>query len=144
MNKAVMLFLFLCTFSSCKNQCDCCIATAALNERYYAIEDSIMGYVRQLQRIEDECCADTLDSERLALLGVTGLALQESLVNYVHKVVDENVGNSLGLYLLVVYNDFFTTNELTSLIEDMSLSSVCDNRLFYDSIIDVLQSRLKR
>lgn len=88
------------------------------NELYNIIEDSITYYTGCLEEIEDICCHEVPDSGLLAQLGAAGIALQEKLVDFLHRRITENIGNPLGIYLFVVYNGIFSVEELHSLSAD--------------------------
>jgi hypothetical protein len=68
--------------------------------------------------------------------------LQERLVSYLKQIIQENIGNLLGLYLLVVYNDFFTPEDLSTLVSKIPPSSIDkENNPLYDIIIGIAQER---
>ena len=122
---------------------DCCRVTGTpINELRNIIEDTITHYVANLKKTEGQYYSQTLNDEELARLSADGLKMQENLVSYLRKEIKENIGNILGLYLLVVYNDFFTPDELNSLIEEIPSSSIDrENNPFYDTIMEIAKEQ---
>lgn len=120
-----------------------CIAKGTpLNNLSNIIEDSVRYYISRLEIIEEQYYSDSLSEDEFTRLGAEGLNLQEHLVNYLRKTVQENIGNLLGLYMLVVYNDFFTSEELAELIAQIPPSSIDKtNNPLYDIIIGIAQER---
>ena len=115
-----------------------CKATGTpLNEMYTIILDSIAYYIDCLEGIEDLYYSGVMDCELLAQLGAMGIGMQEKLVDFLRMRIKENIGNPLGLYLLVVYNRFFSTEELWLLFSQSSVKS----RQFYDMMHDVVDER---
>ena len=113
-----------------------------LNNLSNAIDDSIRYYIGRLETIEEQYYSDSLSEDEFTRLGAEGLNLQEHLVNYLRKTIQENIGNLLGLYMLVVYNDFFTSEELSELIAQIPSTSIDKkNNPLYDIIIGVAQER---
>ena len=113
-----------------------------LNNLSNAIDDSIRYYIGRLETIEEQYYSDSLSDDEFTRLGAEGLNLQEHLVNYLRKTIQENIGNLLGLYMLVVYNDFFTSEELSELIAQIPSTSIDKkNNPLYDIIIGVAQER---
>ena len=120
----------------------CLVQGTTLNNLSNAIDDSIRHYISRLETIEEQYYSDSLSDEEFARLGAEGFNLQERLVDYLRKTVQENIGNLLGLYMLVVYNDFFTSEELSELIAQIPSTSIDKkNNPLYDIIIGVAQER---
>ena len=120
----------------------CLVRGTPLNNLNNTIDDSIEYYISRLQTIEEQYYSDSLSDDDFTRLGAEGFNLQENLINYLRKTVQENIGNLLGLYMLVVYNDFFTTDELSGLIAQIPPSSIDKkNNPLYDIIIGIAQER---
>ena len=113
-----------------------------LKERYLAIEESIGFYVAELEKIEKLYYTENMSSDSLVRLSVTGFELQEELRNYIKGVISDNIGNSLGMYMLVVYEELFTTAELQSLIREIPISVIDDNNSYlYNMIMSIATER---
>ena len=121
---------------------NCLVTGTPLNNLSNAIDDSIRYYIGRLEEIEELYYSDTLSDDEFARLGAEGFNLQERLVSYLKKIIQENIKNLLGLYLLVVYNDFFTSEELSTLLSQIPPSSIDrENNPLYDIIIGITQER---
>lgn len=117
-----------------------CKATGTpLNDLKNIVEDSIMSYIGMLEDIEDVYYSVVTDDRVLSQLGVTGLGLQENLVSFLHRTITENIDNSLGGYLLVVFHDFFAIDELLSLLSNSSIRS--EKNQFYNMILGIIDER---
>ncbi len=123
----------------------CCRITGTpMNNLYNIVEDTIAHYIANLKNIEEQFYSRTLNEEELARLSAEGLMMQEKLVTFLRKAIKENIENILGLYLLVTYNDFFTAEELRSLIKQIPPSSIDRlNNSFYDTIVNIVQEQQK-
>ena len=120
----------------------CRVTGTPLNNLSNTIDDSIRSYIGRLENIEEQYYSDTLSDDELERLGTVGFNLQEGLVGYLRGVIKENIGNLLGLYMLVVYNDFYTPKELSELIAQIPPSSIDPgNNPLYDIIIGIAQER---
>ena len=120
----------------------CSVTGTPLNDLSNEIDDSIRHYISRLEEIEEFYYSDTISDSEFAQLGVEGFNLQENLVGYLRKTIQGNITNLLGLYMLVVYNDFFTSEELNELIAHIPSSSIDkSNNPLYDIIIGVAQER---
>ena len=120
----------------------CTISGTPINELCNSVEDSIGYYVDELEKIEFLYYSRQLDDAAMASLGAQGFNLQQQLISYLRETITENIENLFGLYMLVAYNDFFTTQELHSLIEKIPPSSIDrENNPFYDIIIDIVAQR---
>ena len=120
----------------------CLVTGTPLNNLSNTIDDSIKYYIERLEKIEELYYSDILNDEEFAQLGAEGFNLQERLVSYLKQIIQENIGNLLGLYLLVVYNDFFTSEELSTLVSKIPPSSIDkENNPLYDIIIGIAQER---
>ena len=104
-----------------------------LKERYFTIEDSIGFYIEKLEDIENLYYTQNVSNDELVQLSVAGLELQEELTAYLRSAIDENISNQLGIYLLAVYGELFTTDELRSLI--MHIPPYTSNNPFYEMIM---------
>lgn len=120
----------------------CLVKGTRLNNLSNVLDDSIRYYISRLEVIEEQYYSDSLSEDEFTRLGAEGLNLQEHLVNYLQKTVHENIGNLFGLYMLVVYNDFFTSEELDKLIAQIPPSSIDKtNNPLYDIIVGIAQER---
>ena len=91
--------------------------STALKERYFAIEDSIGSYVEKLEEIENRYYTGEFGNDELLQLSLSGLELQERLTRFLKNCIDENIYNPLGIYMLAVYSELFTADELHSLVQ---------------------------
>lgn len=120
----------------------CTVRGTPLNELCNTVEDSIGHFVAELEKIEALYYSQPLDDAAMASLGARGFNLQQQLITYLRNTITDNIGNLFGLYMLVAYNDFFTTQELHSLIEKIPPSSIDRrNNPFYDIITDIAAQR---
>ena len=107
-----------------------------LKERYITIEDSIGFYVEKLDDIEQMYYTSDLGNEEFMQLSITGLGLQEKLTFFLKSSIEENIENPLGIYLLAVYGELFTTDELRSLILRIPSYPACTRENpFYEMIM---------
>ena len=107
-----------------------------LKERYITIEDSIGFYVEKLDEIEQMYYTSDLGNEEFMQLSITGLGLQEKLTFFLKSSIEENIENPLGIYLLAVYGELFTTDELHSLILRIPSYPACiTENPFYEMIM---------
>lgn len=110
--------------------------SATLKERYLSIEDSIAFYVAKLEEIENRFYTGTFNNEELMRLSLEGLELQEKLTRYLRCSIDRNIENPLGIYMLAVYGELFTSNELHSLIQRIPpYPAYKSNNPFYEIIM---------
>ena len=121
----------------------CHVTGTPLNELYSIIEDSIGLYIAVLDKIENRYYAIDGKNDELVHLSVEGLLLQEKLVNYIKGAIENNIHNPLGLYLLAVYNELFSTAELTSLIERIPTFVTNSNIPYYIRIAEAAEKRIK-
>ena len=120
----------------------CRIAGTPLNDLRNSIEDSITSYLAKLSEIEKLYYTTELNAGQLARLSAYGLNLQERLVSYLHTAVKENIHNPVGLYLLVVYNRLFATEELNTLIKQIPDSIIFDSNIpFHTTLTAILEER---
>ena len=111
-------------------------ADPILKERYLIIEDSIRLYVGELERIEELYYTQNVSSEELVQLSIAGLELQEELRSYIKSIINDNIENVLGIYMLAVYGELFTSNELHSLIKRIPpYPAYTSNNPFYEIIM---------
>jgi hypothetical protein len=107
-----------------------------LKERYVTIEDSIGFYVEKLDDIEQMYYTSDLGNEEFMQLSITGLGLQEKLTFFLKSSIEENIENPLGIYLLAVYGELFTADELHSLIQRIPpYPAYKSNNPFYEIIM---------
>ena len=111
----------------------CRVTGTPINEENNIVRDSIVYYITQLENIENKYYYDNVDDECAVRLGIAGLCLQESLVNFLRKMIKKNINNLLGLYMLVTYNELFSIAEFSSLCKQLPPRSI-DNNQFYDII----------
>ena len=110
--------------------------SATLKERYLSIEDSIAFYVAKLEEIENRFYTGTFNNEELMPLSLEGLELQEKLTRFLRCSIVENIENLLGIYMLAVYGELFTTDELRSLIKRIPpYPAYKSNNPFYEMIM---------
>ena len=110
--------------------------SSTLKERYLSIEDSIAFYVAKLEEIENRFYTGTFNNEELMRLSLEGLELQEKLTRFLRYSIDKNIENPLGIYMLAVYGELFTSNELHSLIQRIPpYPAYKSNNPFYEIIM---------
>ena len=120
----------------------CRVTGTPLNDLRNSIEDSITSYLAKLSEIERLYYSAELNAGQLARLSACGLNLQERLVAYLHTSVKENIHNPVGLYLLVVYNRLFATEELNTLIKQIPDSIIFGSNIpFYTTLTAILEER---
>ena len=120
----------------------CRVTGTPLNNLYSSIKDTIELYVAWLEEIEQHYYSNEPDELQLAYLSAQGLTLQERLVNYLRNVTRENIHTPLGLYLLVVYNELFTTVELREQCELVPPSIVNSSNIpFYKTLTTIIEER---
>ena len=120
----------------------CRVTGTPLNDLRNSIEDSITSYLAKLSEIEKLYYTTELNAGQLARLSACGLNLQERLVSYLHTVVKENIHNPVGLYLLVVYNRLFATEELNTLIKQIPDSIIFGSNIpFHTTLTAILEER---
>lgn len=127
----------------CVDSTSCRITGTPINDRYNTVKDSIAYYLPQLEEFEELYYSIPLDNNELRHLSATGLARQERLIDYLRRTAMENIGNTMGLYMIVAYNELFTTTELCALKESIPHSLVDGGKSpFYNVISDILRERL--
>ena len=120
----------------------CRVTGTPLNDLRNSIEDSITSYLAKLSEIEKLYYITELNAGQLARLSACGLNLQERLVSYLHTAVKENIHNPVGLYLLVVYNRLFATEELNTLIKQIPDSIIFGSNIpFHTTLTAILEER---
>ncbi len=120
----------------------CRVTGTLLNDLRNSIEDTLNSHLVRLCDIERLYYSTELDAEQLARLSACGLNLQEMLVSYFHTVVKENIHNPIGLYLLVVYNQIFTTEELDTFINQIPNSLIVGSNIpFYKRVTNIVEER---
>jgi hypothetical protein len=140
-----MLFLEKGKINVVIDSTQCIVTGTPLNDMSNEVDDSVKKYIDRLEVLEEQFYSAMLNDDELAMLGAEGFNLQEELVYYLRKIIEENIGNLFGLYMLVVYNDFFTSEELDELIARIPPSSINrKNNPLYDIIIGVAQERKTR
>ena len=127
--------------ATCVGDSSILFADPILKERYLTIEERIGFYVAELEKIEKLYYTENMSSDSLVRLSVTGFELQEELRNYIKSVISDNIGNSLGMYMLVVYEELFTTAELQSLIREIPISVIDNNSYLYNMIMSIATER---
>lgn len=120
----------------------CLVTGTPLNDLRNSIEDSITSYLAKLGEIEKLYYTTELNAGQLTRLSACGLNLQERLVSYLHTAVKENIHNPVGLYLLVVYNRLFATEELNTLIKQIPDSIIFGSNIpFHTTLTAILEER---
>ena len=77
-----------------------------------------------------------MSNEELVQLSIAGLELQEELRSYIKSIINDNIENVLGIYMLAVYGELFTSNELHSLIKRIPpYPAYKSNNPFYEIIM---------
>ena len=159
MNNAALLIFTLVLFASCYKETETHITNvnamflvdditetdAVLKERYLIIEDSIDSYVEKLEDIEERYYTYDMSHDELLRFSLEGLVLQEKLTDFLRNTISENLGNPLGLYLLAVYGELFSIDELQALIE--RIPPYPDNLRrspFYEKVIRAMQERIQK
>ena len=113
-----------------------------LRERYFTIEDSIGFYVGKLEEIEKLYYTQNVSNDELVQLSVAGLELQEELRSYIKSIINDNIENVLGIYLLAVYNELYSTEELLSLVKHIHITTVHENDSpLYNIIVNIAEER---
>lgn len=120
----------------------CTVSGTLLNDRNNRINDSVAHYLGLLLPIEEQFYNRTLSEEEMRELGAQGYNIQERLIAFIRGVTKENIGNMLGLYMLVAYNDFYTTEELKRLAEKVPASLIDEeNNPLYDVLNNIILAR---
>lgn len=108
------------------------------NERNRICEDTLAHYLQVLSAIENRFYTDSLSAEEMTTLVIKGYETQKSLVEHIHKSVEENVYNLFGLFMLVVYNDFFEPQEFSRLLKMVPVNSINrSNNSLYDIAVEI-------
>ena len=119
--------------------------SATLKERYLSIEDSIAFYVAKLEDIENRFYTETFNDEELIQLSLEGLELQEKLTVFLKSSIDKNIETPLGIYMLAVYGELFTPDELRSLIQRIPpYPAYTTDNPFYEMIIRMAEERIQK
>jgi hypothetical protein len=109
----------------------------ANNDSNRECEDSIDKYLERLQEIEEEFYKDSLDASEIATLGMEGYKMQLELARYLRETVADNIDNLFGMYMLVVYNEFFENEEFLSLLQQIPQEVIDrNNNPLYDIAVD--------
>lgn len=108
------------------------------NERNRLCEDTLAYYLNMLAAVERCFYTDSLDIEKMTRLGIKGYETQKALIEHIHKSVEENTDNLFGLFMLVVYNDFFEPQHFSKLLKRIPgyLINRSNNSL-YDIAVDI-------
>ena len=123
----------------------CRIGGTPLNELHNAVEDSIAFYIARLDNIEKQYYDRGKSETELMQLAVQGLALQEALVGYLRRTIEENVVNPFGLYMLVVYDGLFSDAELRSLIARIPTATTHSGITpFYNMLLTIAENRAQK
>lgn len=121
------------------------LADKRLKERFLAIEDSVGFYVGELESIEERYYAENVSNDELVQLSVAGLELQEKLTIYLKNTIAGNINNPLGIYLLAVYGELFSSGELHSLIKRIpSYPAYTSNNPFYGIVMRMAEERIQK
>lgn len=115
------------------------------NELNSDSEDTIRYYAAELYRIETMFQrSDSTDSDMIIELGLKGYELQNRLREFIQRNVEENIGGLYGLYMLVLYNEFFETEEFAGMLERVPAGSIeRDNNPLYDIALEIKEYREK-
>ncbi len=107
------------------------------NNLYKAATDSMEHFMECLDRIEEKM-AHSNDNAVKDSLSLAGYDLQCRITEFIYNTVNENIENLFGLYMLVVYNEFFDADELKELIKRIPESSIDRrNNSLYDLIVEI-------
>ncbi|MBE6298392.1 MAG: DUF4369 domain-containing protein [Bacteroidales bacterium] len=108
------------------------------NERNRICEDTLAHYLQVLSAIENRFYTDSLSVEEMTTLGIKGYETQKALVEYIHKSVEDNCDNLFGLFMLVVYNDFFEPQEFSRLLKMVPADLINrSNNSLYDIAVEI-------
>lgn len=112
------------------------------NDLNNSVKDSIDHYVAALDEIEEQFCSQALDVAEMVRLGCRGYNVQNGVIAFLRRTVNENIGNLFGLYMLVAYSDLFNAQEYSFLVERVPQSCIDrENNPFYDIALDILSVR---
>lgn len=115
------------------------------NERNRICEDTLAHYLQVLSAIENRFYSDSLSAEEMTTLGIKGYEAQKTLVEYIHNCVEENSDNLFGLFMLVVYNDFFEPQEFSRLLKMVPADLINrSNNSLYDIAVEIELQNSKR
>ena len=129
----------------CFDTATCRICGTPLNELHNAVEDSIALYIAELENIEKQYYDGDKSDAELMPLAVKGIALQEALVSYLRRTIEENIVNPFGLYMLVVYNAIFSDAELHSLMKRVSPTCArSSGNPFYNMLVTIAENRAQK
>ena len=119
-----------------------CFAGTPNNDRNRECEDSLAHYLQALSAIENRFYTDSLSAEEMTTLGIKGYETQKALVEHIHKNVENNCDNIFGLFMLVVYNDFFAPEEFSRLIKEVPREFANNNnRFLYDIAVEIAEKK---
>ena len=108
------------------------------NERNRICEDTLAHYLQVLSDIENRFYTDSLSAEEMTTLGIKGYETQKALVEHIHKNVENNCDNIFGLFMLVVYNDFFEPQEFSRLLKMVPANLINrSNNSLYDIAVEI-------
>ena len=108
------------------------------NERNRICEDTLAHYLQVLSAIENRFYTDSLSVEEMTTHGIKGYETQKALVGYIHKSVEDNSDNLFGLFMLVVYNDFFEPQEFSRLLKMVPADLINrSNNSLYDIAVEI-------
>lgn len=112
------------------------------NERNRICENTLAHYLQVLSDIENRFYTDSLSAEEMTTLGIKGYETQKALVEHIHNCVEENSDNLFGLFMLVVYNDFFAPEEFSRLIKEVPREFANNNnRFLYDIAVEIAEKK---
>ena len=120
----------------------CCVWGTFSNDLNNGVKDSISHYIDALEDIEEQFCSQALDAAEMVNLGCRGYNIQNGLIAFLRRTVNDNIENLFGLYMLVAYSDLFTAQELSFLVERVPRSCIDrDNNPLYDVALDIMNVR---
>ena len=119
-----------------------CFAGTPNNDKNRECEDTLACYLAILDSIETQFYTNSLTVDDIARLSIKGYETQRRLVAYLRKSTIENIDNLFGLFMLVVYNDFFESEEFSRLIKEIPYEFADNNNGFlYNTALGIASKK---
>lgn len=134
----VMFFLEEGDMTATFTGTDSHISGTKTNDLYNATTDSVEWYIEEMERVESKIVHSAADSATIDSLSLAAYNIQHGLTEFIRRSVKDNIKNLLGLYMLVVYNEFFEPEEIRTLIGQIPETSIDRmNNTLYDLIVEI-------
>ena len=114
-----------------------------LNDLNKEVTDSIEYYAQKIKSIEQKryFCKHLKNGE-FERQCVKEHKIQNCMTEYIRRTVSNNMHNIFGLYMLVIYHNFFNADELTIMAKSISKDLVDpNNNYLYDIIMEIDNAR---